>query len=46
MITLGDPVRIVPPWLVVSPTRAAGLPSIVTVADPVMTDAVGPQQTA
>ena len=34
MMTVKQPITTLPPWLVVSPIRAAGLPPIITVAEP------------
>lgn len=34
-----------PPWAVVSPIRAAGLPQIITVAEPLTIESGGPTQT-
>ena len=42
--TLGNPVRIVPPCMVGSPMRAAGIPPNVTVIDPMATESGGPTQ--
>jgi hypothetical protein len=45
IITVGSPTVIVPPWAVLSPMRAAGLPPINTVAEPFTTESGGPTQT-
>lgn len=42
---MGNPTAIVPPWAVESPMRAAGLPPIITVADPLTMASGGPAQT-
>ena len=34
IITVGQPITMLPPCAVVSPIRAAGLPPIITVAEP------------
>jgi hypothetical protein len=44
MITVGHPKTIVPPWAVTSPIRAAGIPLISTVDDPIMILSGGPVQ--
>jgi hypothetical protein len=44
MITVGKPVTMTPPCTVLSPMRAAGLPPIKTVADPLMMVSGGPAQ--
>src|ERR1700743_296418 len=46
MSTVGKPNTIDPPWAVVSPIRAAGLPQIITVAEPFIILSGGPTQTA
>jgi len=42
---VGHPKTIDPPCAVVSPIRAAGLPQIITVEDPLMIESGGPTQT-
>jgi hypothetical protein len=42
IITVGQPTVIVPPWAVMSPCLAAGVPPIITVADPIATVSGGP----
>jgi hypothetical protein len=44
--TVGHPSTIEPPCAVASPIRAAGLPQIITVADPFIIESGGPTQTA
>jgi hypothetical protein len=44
--TVGDPTTITPPWAVMSPTRAAGLPPMSTVPEPVTMVSGGPAQTS
>ena len=43
---MGHPITMLPPWAVVSPIRAAGLPPIITVAEPLMMVSGGPTQVA
>jgi len=45
IITVGAPTTILPPCAVVSPILAAGLPPIITVADPLTMTSGGPTQT-
>ena len=45
MFTVGQPPIIIPPWAVLSPIRAAGLPLIKTVAEPFKITSGGPVQT-
>jgi hypothetical protein len=44
-MTVGKPTTILPPWAVASPILAAGLPQIMTVADPMTMASGGPTQT-
>jgi hypothetical protein len=44
IMTVGVPATILPPWAVESPIRAAGLPPINTVVDPIMMLSGGPVQ--
>src|SRR5438128_1111685 len=46
MITVGQPITITPPCAVMSPIRAAGMPPIITVVDPMAITSGGPTQTA
>ena len=46
IITVGNPITIVPPWAVRSPIRAAGIEPISTVIDPFAITSGGPTQTA
>ena len=46
IITVGNPITIVPPWAVKSPIRAAGIEPINTVTDPFAITSGGPTQTA
>lgn len=43
--TVGQPIAMEPPWDVLSPMRAAGLPPISTVAEPLMIESGGPTHT-
>lgn len=45
-MTVGAPMTITPPWAVLSPIRAAGLPQTNTVVDPLMIVSGGPTQVA
>jgi hypothetical protein len=45
IITVGKPRTMLPPWAVESPIRAAGLPPIKTVAEPLTMESGGPTQT-
>ena len=44
MSTVNSPITIEPPWAVVSPSRAAGIPPISTVPDPAAIVSGGPLQ--
>jgi hypothetical protein len=44
--TVGHPNTMVPPWAVLSPILAAGMPPIMTVAEPIMIVSGGPVHTA
>ncbi len=44
IITVEQPATIEPPWAVLSPMRAAGLPPIITVAEPFIIVSGGPTQ--
>jgi hypothetical protein len=44
MITVGQPLAMLPPWAVASPILAAGLPPIITVAEAFTMAAGGPTQ--
>ena len=44
--TVGQPATTLPPCAVVSPIRTAGLPVIITVADPLTSESGGPTQVA
>ena len=46
MITVGQPMMMLPPCAVVSPILAAGLPPIITVVEPLMIVSGGPTQVA
>jgi hypothetical protein len=46
MNTVGQPIAATPPWLDWSPTRAAGLPPIMTVGDPLTMTSVPPLHAA
>lgn len=46
MMTVNSPATIVPPWAVESPILAAGIPPIITVAEPVTMLSGGPAQAA
>jgi hypothetical protein len=46
IITVGNPATMVPPWAVVSPILAAGLPPISTVAEPFTITSGGPVHTS
>ena len=42
MLTVGQPATITPPCAVLSPKRAAGIPPIITVAEPIIIESGGP----
>jgi hypothetical protein len=46
IITVGQPTTITPPCIVLSPIRAAGIPPMITVADPFAMVSGGPTQIA
>jgi hypothetical protein len=45
IITVGAPTTMAPPWAVLSPNLAAGIPAIITVAEPAAIVSGGPTQT-